>query len=215
MADEWFARNDLPINSFNKRLRRPIRRTCHSCTEIYRAIQWALWIRGLWREGVVGRHQEVASLRLLDVGLNNLLSGEEVPHSASVELISKWVEESVEDGICLCYNWEHLQAETVSVCWWWLMERFHTFLYCNNFFLKAILVDMTGLSDNDLSAARWLSESLIDWHPSLYLEELGLNDFSPFSALVTQPWRSRSRRRCTWGRKDPSTSALPSGADWY
>lgn len=56
------------------------------------------------------------SFRLLDIGLDNLLSGEEVPHSASVELISKGVEESVEDGICLRYNWEHLQAETVSGC---------------------------------------------------------------------------------------------------
>lgn len=56
------------------------------------------------------------SFRLLDIGLDNLLPGEEVPHSASVELISKRVEEGVEDGICLRYHWEHLQAETVSGC---------------------------------------------------------------------------------------------------
>ncbi len=49
---------------------------------------------------------------LLNNRLNDLLSSEEVPHAASVKLISKWVEESVEDGICFCQNWKHLQAET-------------------------------------------------------------------------------------------------------
>lgn len=49
---------------------------------------------------------------LLNNRINNLLSGEEVPHAASVELISKSVEQSVEDGICLCNDWKQLQAET-------------------------------------------------------------------------------------------------------
>lgn len=52
------------------------------------------------------------SFWLLNNRLDDLLSGEEVPHAASVELISKRVEESVEDGICLCHNWKHLRAET-------------------------------------------------------------------------------------------------------
>lgn len=67
--------------------------------------------------GEAGMRPPHFSFRLLDIGLDNLLSGEEVPHSASVELVSKRVEESVKDGICLCHNWEHLQAETR--CRWW------------------------------------------------------------------------------------------------
>lgn len=51
------------------------------------------------------------SFGLPDVRLDDLLSGEEVPHAASVELVSKRVEQSVENGICLRYNWEHLQAD--------------------------------------------------------------------------------------------------------
>lgn len=51
------------------------------------------------------------SFGLPDIRLDNLLPGEEVPHAASVELVSKRVEESVEDGICLRYDWEHLQAD--------------------------------------------------------------------------------------------------------
>lgn len=40
------------------------------------------------------------------------MSGEEVPHAAAVELISKSVEEGVEDGVCLRYNWKHLSRKT-------------------------------------------------------------------------------------------------------
>lgn len=49
---------------------------------------------------------------LLNNRINNLLSGEEVPHAASVELISKSVEQGIEDGVCLCNDWKQLQAET-------------------------------------------------------------------------------------------------------
>ena len=40
------------------------------------------------------------------------------------------------------------------------------------------------------------------------------NKFSPFVAWEKQSSHSRSRRRCTWGRRDPSTSASPSRAHW-
>lgn len=52
------------------------------------------------------------SFGLFNNRIDNLLSGEEVPHAASVELISKRVEERVEDGIRLCNNGKHLRAET-------------------------------------------------------------------------------------------------------
>lgn len=43
------------------------------------------------------------------------MSGEEVPHATAVELISKRVEEGVEDGVGLRYNWQHLWAEEHSL----------------------------------------------------------------------------------------------------
>lgn len=61
--------------------------------------------------------------RLFDIGLDNLLAGEEVPHATSVELISKWVEERVEDGIRLRYHGEHLQADP------YLNDRIRFFFY--------------------------------------------------------------------------------------
>lgn len=49
---------------------------------------------------------------LLKNWIDNLLSSEEMPHPAPVELISKGVEDGVENGVCLCENWKHLWAET-------------------------------------------------------------------------------------------------------
>lgn len=46
--------------------------------------------------------------RLLDNWIHNLLSSEEMPNTTSVELISKSVEQGIEDGICLCNDWKHL-----------------------------------------------------------------------------------------------------------
>lgn len=40
------------------------------------------------------------------------MSSEEVPHAAAVELISKRVEEGVEDGVRLCYDWKQLSRKT-------------------------------------------------------------------------------------------------------
>lgn len=54
------------------------------------------------------------SLRLFKNRINNLVPGEEMPHATAVELISKRVEEGVEDGVGLRYNWQHLWAEKHS-----------------------------------------------------------------------------------------------------
>lgn len=63
---------------------------------------------------VARTHLAFFSFWLLDIGFHNFLSREEVPHTAAVELVSKGVEDSVKDGIRLRYNWEDLQAETIS-----------------------------------------------------------------------------------------------------
>lgn len=54
------------------------------------------------------------SLRLFKNRINNLVPGEEMPHATAVELISKRVEEGVEDGVGLRNNWQHLWEEKHS-----------------------------------------------------------------------------------------------------
>lgn len=52
------------------------------------------------------------SFALLVLWLGNLLSRQEVPHSGTVKLIPKRVQQRVEDGVCLRQNRKHLWEES-------------------------------------------------------------------------------------------------------
>lgn len=144
--------------------------------------------------------EQLHSVRLLDHRIDDLLSGEEVPHAASVELISKWVEEGIEDGVRLCHNWKHLRTETKSCIMCKVVQS------CGKLELSCQWPFI------------WLPSILFFTILTVFsykmLDLFKRNKRSPFLVLETRPWRSRSRRRCTWGRRGPSTSAWPSRAYW-
>lgn len=83
---------------------------------VYFKTSYYVWMRNLsWKQLMILDFRPILLgfllLWLLNIWFNNLLSSEEMPNSPSVELISKWVEESVKYRICLCNNWKHLQGK--------------------------------------------------------------------------------------------------------
>lgn len=159
--------------------------------------------------------EQLHSVRLLDNRIDNLLPGEEVPHAAPVELVSKRVEEGVEDGVRLCQNWKHLRTETKSYIMFKEVDFKRKFGKTYKSKIQVLL--------NWNHPLYWVTSYMINFRPFFTIMTMFSNNMldsfkwskrSPFLVSETQPWRSRSRRRCTWGRRGPSTSAWPSRAYW-